>query len=167
MIEKPNQLESEHQSLPITCSHFMLKHLSSISRHLYHRFSSLNCFCCYQEQKTEFCSENRNTNVAICCSICQILQNDKHFTFESKCMSIYYQNQPNNQVNQVTQIHMYLIRPTDQRPAAQGVFFFLPSCEPRQCQPDFLWYFVEACCFIQLKIHQKLKFAEIPRTFHL
>ena len=25
----------------------------------------------------------------------------------------------------------------------QGVFFFLPSCEPRQCQPDFLWYFIE------------------------
>ena len=46
-------------------------------------------------------------------------------------------------------------------------FFFLPSCELRQCQPDFLWYFVEVCCFIQLKIHQKFKFAEIPRTFHL
>jgi len=26
---------------------------------------------------------------------------------------------------------------------------------------------VEVCCFIQLKIHQKFKFAEIPRTFHL
>ena len=49
----------------------------------------------------------------------------------------------------------------------QDVFLFLPSCEPRQCQPDFLWYFVEVCCFIQLKIHQKFKFAEIPRTFHL
>ena len=49
----------------------------------------------------------------------------------------------------------------------QGVFFSLPSCEPQQCQPDFLWYFVEVCCFIQLKIHQKFKFAEIPRTFHL
>ena len=48
-----------------------------------------------------------------------------------------------------------------------GRLFFLPSCEPRQCQPDFLWYFVEVCCFIQLKIHQKFKFAEIPRTFHL
>ena len=38
----------------------------------------------------------------------------------------------------------------------QRVFFFLPSCEPRQCQPDFLWYFVEVCCFIQ-DIHQKFK----------
>ena len=41
----------------------------------------------------------------------------------------------------------------------QGVFFFLPSYEPRQGQPDFLWNFVEVWPIRQLKIY---KFAEIP-----
>ena len=37
---------------------------------------------------------------------------------------------------------------------AGRLFFFLPSCELQQCQPDFVWYFVEVCCFIQLNIHK-------------
>ena len=68
-----------------------------------------------------------------------------------------------NKVNSLSQLKNAMII----QDLLQGVFFFLPSCEPRQCQPDFLLYFVEVCCFIQLKIHQKFKFAEIPRTFHL
>ena len=48
---------------------------------------------------------------------------------------------------------------------SQGVFFFLPSCELRQCQPDFLWYFAEVWCFIQLKIHKSSHLLKFQGVF--
>ena len=50
----------------------------------------------------------------------------------------------------------------------QGVFFFLPSCEPRQGQLDFLWYFVEVLHIIQMKIYRNVLIywnSKVNRTF--